>query len=72
VHSEGIRRTELEPISTAHDISAGIVLSELFLHDMQNQPMPDLDFIDVSLNMDGAQGLYWPVVTSRSDIETLY
>jgi hypothetical protein len=52
------------------DIAADMVLSEPFFHDLLEQPIPDLDFIDASLTIDGTQGLYWSMMTSGTDSET--
>ncbi|KAL9487798.1 hypothetical protein ACSS6W_000075 [Trichoderma asperelloides] len=67
-----VRRRDFDSTTATGDITADIVLSEPFFHDLLAQPMPDLEFINASLSLDSDQGLYWPMMTSSSDPETLY
>ena len=41
-------------------MTAGTALSEPFLQELLDQPLPDLQFIDSSMYLDDQQGLYWP------------
>ncbi|KAK5992150.1 putative transcriptional regulatory C3C7.04-like protein [Cladobotryum mycophilum] len=68
--SEGIKRSDSESTAVAQDMTADMVLSESFFHDLLEQPMPDLEFIDASLSLDSARGFYWPMVVLDSDPET--
>lgn len=70
--SGGTRRRDFDSTTAAGDIMADMVLSEPFFHDLLAQPMPDLEFINASLTLNSGQGLYWPMVVSSSDPETLY
>ncbi|EHK23137.1 uncharacterized protein TRIVIDRAFT_2224, partial [Trichoderma virens Gv29-8] len=65
-HSVSVRRRGLGPTAVPGDITADMVLSEPFFHDLLSQPMPDLEFINASLSIDSAQGLYWPMMASSS------
>ncbi|KAL6889963.1 fungal-specific transcription factor domain-containing protein [Trichoderma evansii] len=72
IDSAGMRKRDFASTTAAGDITADMVLSEPFFHDLLAQPMPDLEFINASLSLDSGEGLYWPMMASSSDPETLY
>ena len=41
-------------------MTAGTALSDPFLQELLDQPLPDLQFIDSSMYLDEQQGFYWP------------
>lgn len=69
--NRGITSGSSASLFAPQDITADMVLSEPFFHDLLEQPIPDLDFIDASLSIDSAQGLYWSIMTSGTDSEAL-
>ncbi|OPB43524.1 Zn2Cys6 transcription factor [Trichoderma guizhouense] len=69
-NNRGITGGGSTSLLTSQDVAADMVLSEPFFHDLLEQSIPDLDFIDASLSIDGTQGLYWPIMTSGTDSET--
>ena len=56
------RSTSLEEtVSGVGDyMTAGTALSEPFLQELLDQPLPDLQFIDSSVYLDEQQGFHWP------------
>ena len=56
------RSTSLEETASAVGdfMTAGTALSEPFLQELLDQPLPDLQFIDSSMYLDEQQGFYWP------------
>lgn len=56
------RSTGLEETASAVGdfMTAGTALSEPFLQELLDQPLPDLQFIDSSMYLDEQQGFYWP------------
>jgi proline utilization trans-activator len=72
IDGAGIRRRDFDSTTAVEDITTDMVLSEPFFHDLLAQPIPDLEFINASLSLDSSQGLYWPMMASSSDPETLY
>lgn len=67
----GIRSDSSASVVVPPDITTDMVLSEQFFHDLLEQPIPDLDFIDASLSIDGTKGLYWSMTTLGNDSESL-
>ncbi|KAL4931483.1 Zn(II)2Cys6 transcription factor [Aspergillus undulatus] len=49
----------MEP-TLQNSMTAGAALSDPFLQELLEQPLPDLQFIDASMFLDDQQGLYWP------------
>lgn len=41
-------------------MTAGTALSEPLLHELLDQPLPDLQFIDSSISLDERRGFSWP------------
>lgn len=70
--NEGITADGSVTMAVAQDIAADMVLSEHFFHDLLEQPMPDLDFINASLSLDNGQGPYWSMMASGDNHEPLY
>ncbi|KAL4939138.1 hypothetical protein BDV06DRAFT_231264 [Aspergillus oleicola] len=48
------------PSAVQGSMTAGAAVSEPFLHELLDQPLSDLQFIDASMLLDEQQGLYWP------------
>lgn len=57
-----LNRSSLEETASAIGdlMTAGTALSEPFLQELLDQPLPDLQFIDSSIYLGEQQGLYWP------------
>jgi hypothetical protein len=57
-----LNRSSLEGTASAAGdfMTAGTALSEPFLQELLDQPLPDLQFIDSSMYLNEQQGFYWP------------
>ncbi|KAL7959009.1 fungal-specific transcription factor domain-containing protein [Trichoderma compactum] len=71
-NNRGITGGGSASLLTSQDVAADMVLSEPFFHDLLEQSIPDLDFINTPLSIDGTQGLYWSMMISGTDSETFF